>query len=426
MKEKPSVKRTAAQKTPREMSINGNYLFLREACEALGYDDQLFALLSGASREFRVQIPLLRDDGSLKIFYGYRVQHNNALGPYKGGLRFHPSVSMEDTHTLAALMSLKTALVQVPFGGAKGGIDCDPHSLSRRELESLTRAFVEKIHRVIGPNLDIPAPDVGTNFQIMAWFQDEYSKIYGYTPGVVTGKPLLIGGSLGREEATGDGVAIVVKQYASHRAQKLEGKSVVIQGFGNVGIHAAKAFDGLGMRVIAVSDSKGGVFDESGIDIDAVCSHVEAGGRVSAYPDAKVISNDELLKLSCDYLVPAALGDVIDENMARKIKARVVVEGANSPITFAGDKVLIKRGIPVLPDILANAGGVIVSYFEWVQNMQQMPWEKERINEQLTVKLSRASDQVFAVATGKGCCYRQAAYFIATRRMRDAIAMVTI
>ncbi len=411
--------------TPPKQSI-GNSHFLHEACQALGYDEQVFALLAGASREFKVQLPLLCDDGSLKIFYGYRVQHHNALGPYKGGLRFHPSVDMQEAHTLAALMSLKTALVKVPFGGAKGGINCDPRSLSRRELESLTRAFVEKIHRGIGPNLDIPAPDVGTNEQVMAWIQDEYSKIYGYTLGVVTGKPILIGGSQGRTEATGTGVAIVMQQHARHQAQKLEGKTVVIQGFGNVGTHCANAFKRLGMKVIAISDSKGALFDEAGLDLHAICQHREKGKPVSTYPQARQISNQDLLKLPCDFLVPAAMGNVIDGKTAREIKAKVVVEAANSPTTFEGDQVLMERGIPVLPDILANAGGVIVSYFEWVQNMQQMPWEKNQITEQLTTKLSKASDEVFAVATGKQCSYRQAAYLIATQRLRDAVATVTI
>ncbi len=414
------------EKTSKKKPGAGNSHFLHEACQTLGYSDQVFALLAGASREFKVQLPLQRDDGSLEIFYGYRVQHHNALGPYKGGLRYHPSVNMADTHRLAALMSLKTALVKVPFGGAKGGIDCAPRTLSRRELESLTRAFVEKIHRGIGPNLDIPAPDVGTNEQVMAWIQDEYSKIYGYTPGVVTGKPILIGGSEGRIEATGSGVAIVMHAHARHQAENLEGKTVVIQGFGNVGTFAAKAFHGFGMKVIAISDSKGGIHDQSGLDLEAICQHRDAGGRVSTYEGAEKISNEDLLKLPCDYLVPAAMGGVIDEKIAAKIKAAVVVEAANSPTTFAGDKVLAGRGIPVLPDILANAGGVIVSYFEWVQNMQQMPWEKDKITEQLSAKLSKAADHVFAVATGKECSYRQAAYLIATERLRNAVATVTI
>ena len=410
----------------KKLEPHGNSLFLREACETLGYSDQVFELLSGASREFRLQLPLLRDDGSLQIFYGYRVQHHNALGPYKGGLRYHPTVNIDDTRVLAALMSLKTALVKVPFGGAKGGVNCDPHSLSRRELESLTRTFVEKIHRGIGPSLDIPAPDVGTNAQVMAWILDEYSKIYGYTPSVVTGKPVLIGGSEGREEATGTGVAIVMEQYARHHAERLEEKTVVIQGFGNVGLYAAKALHGYGAKIIAISDSKGGVLNESGLDVDALCSHCESGERVSAYSDAQPITNDELLRLPCDYLIPAALGGVIDEVVAREVKAKVIVEAANSPTSFVGNEILIEREITVLPDILVNAGGVIVSYFEWVQNMQQMPWERDQIDAQLTRKLSRASEHVFAVATGKTCSFRQAAYLIATERLRDAVAIITI
>jgi len=410
----------------KNKTLQANSLFLQEACETLGFTGAVFELLSGASREFRVQIPLLRDDGHLQIFYGYRVQHHNALGPYKGGLRFHPSVNMDDTRKLATLMSLKTALVKVPFGGAKGGIDCNPRSLSRRELESLTRAFVEKIHRVIGPNHDIPAPDIGTNAQVMAWILDEYSKIYGYSPGVVTGKPILIGGSEGREAATGEGVAIVVKEHARHHAESLEEKTVVIQGFGNVGLHTAKAMHGYGMKIIAASDSKGGVFDKNGLDVEALCKHHETGEHISAYQDGTAISNEELLKLPCDYLVPAALGGVIDEITAKGISARVVVEAANGPTSFAGDAVLMKRGITVLPDILVNAGGAIVSYFEWVQNMQQMPWERDQIDEQLTRKLTKASEHVFAVATGKECSFRQAAYLIATERLRNAVATITI
>ncbi len=413
-----------SDKTPTKMTM-GNSRFLHEACQALGYSDQVFALLSGASREFKIQLPLLRDDGSLEIFYGYRVQHHNALGPFKGGLRYHPSVNMRDTHTLAALMSLKTALVKVPFGGAKGGIDCDPRKLSHRELESLTRSFIQKIHRGIGPNRDIPAPDVGTNDQIMAWIQNEYSKVYGHSPGVVTGKPLLIGGSEGREEATGNGVAIVMHAHAHHQAESLEGKTVVIQGFGNVGMYAAKAFRDMGMKVLAISDSKSGLYDETGLDIEAICKYRKSGARVSSYEGVEKITNEKLLKLPCDYLVPAAMGGVINETVARELKAGVVVEAANSPITFEGDKVLITRNIPVLPDILANAGGVIVSYFEWVQNMQQMPWEKEKITEELNSKLLKAANHVFAVATGKECSYRRAAYLIATKRLQDAVAITS-
>ncbi len=400
--------------------------FLLEACKALGYSDKEFELLHGASREFRVKLPLRRDDGSIAIFYGFRVQHNNALGPYKGGLRYHPSVTLEETNELASLMSLKTALVKLPFGGAKGGINCDPKSLSQRELQSLTRTFVQKIHRDIGPNLDIPAPDIGTNQQVMAWIVDEYSKIYGHMPGVVTGKPILIGGSQYREAATGQGVAMVVDSYARYHADELKEKSVVIQGFGNVGRYTAKAFVQLGMKVIAVSDSKGGLFAPNGLDIEALCHWQRQGHRISTFPGPASISNAELLSLPCDYLVPAALGGVITHDTAKNIKAKVVVEAANTPTTFEGEQILADRGIPVLPDILVNAGGVIVSYFEWVQNMQHMPWQSKQIEAQLSRKLNLAAKHVFAVATRRKVSYRQAAYRIATKRLRDALATTTL
>ncbi len=417
--DQPSTASTPTSKTRRSQ-------FLHEACQTLGYSDEVYRLLSGASREFKVQLPLLRDDGRLEVYYGYRVQHHNALGPFKGGLRFHPSVTMDEVRVLATLMSLKTALVKIPFGGAKGGINCDPRNLSHRELESLTRALVEKIHRGIGPNLDIPAPDVGTNGQVMAWIQDQYSKIYGYTSGVVTGKPLLIGGSEGREEATGTGVAIVMQEYAHHRGETLDGKTVVLQGCGNVGTYAAQTLAALGMKIIAVSDSKGGIINENGLDTDALCRLRSQKKPVSSLQGGQLINNEALLELPCDFLIPAALGGVIKADNAHKIKARTIVEAANNPVTFEADQILGERKIPVLPDILANAGGVIVSYFEWVQNMQQMPWEKQQIIGRMSKKMATAADHVFMTAQEKQCTYRQAAYLIATKRLRDAVATVTI
>ena len=395
--------------------------------ELLQLDSGLRELLRAPQREYHFTIPIRMDDGSVKVFQGFRVQHNDARGPAKGGIRFHPQETVDTVRALATWMTWKCAVVDIPLGGGKGGVICDPHNLSPREQEALCRGWVRQVARNIGPVNDVPAPDVMTNPQHMVWILDEYEKLAGgHYPGMITGKPVEVGGSLGRTEATGFGVVFTVREALKRMDMDMGEIRASIQGFGNVGTYAAKALLGLGMKVLAVSDSKGGVLDENGLDIDAICCHVDAGGRVSTYGDAKAISNDELLKLHCDYLVPAALGDVIDEDIAEKINAKVVVEAANSPVTFGGDEVLIKRGIPVLPDILANAGGVIVSYFEWVQNMQQMPWEKEQISDQLTAKLSRASDQVFAVATGKSCSFRQAAYLIATERMRDAIAMVTI
>ncbi len=395
--------------------------FLKEAAVALEYDDREFSLLAGLSREVRVAMPLQRDDGSIQTYYGYRVQHHNALGPYKGGLRYHPSVNLNELRWLACLMSLKTALVELPLGGAKGGIDCDPKLLSRRELRSLTRYFVQKLHRNIGPNLDIPAPDVGTDAQVMAWIQDEYSVIYGYTPGVVTGKPTLVGGARGRESATGRGIGIVMQEYAHHRADELLGKTAVIQGFGNVGRHAASDLTDRGVKIIAVSDSSGGIINKAGLDVKRLVKHKDKMGSVLGFDSAEEIDNQALLMLKCNYLVLAALGGAVDETQASRLKAEIVVEGANNPVAYAGDLVLRDRGIVVLPDILASTGGVVVSYFEWVQNIQHMPWSEDDITAGLTVRLTKACDGVFAVATGQNCSLREAAHRIATKRLKDAL-----
>jgi len=405
----------------KKTTIISNAEYLREATKMLGYGEQEFQLLAGLSREIRVELPLQLDDGSIEIFYGYRVQHHNALGPYKGGLRYHPTVNIEELRWLACLMSLKTALVELPLGGAKGGIDCDPKLLSRRELRSLTRYFVQKLHRSIGPNLDIPAPDVGTNAQIMAWIQNEYSTIYGHSPAVVTGKPVIVGGSAVRERATGQGVAIVMNEYARHRANELKGTTAIIQGFGEVGRHCAIDLHNRGVAIVGVSDSRGGVANKKGIDIGALAEHQMKAGSIVGFEGAQPIDREKVLELRCNYLIPAALGGIIDKSLAKKIKADVVVEGANSPTTYDGDVVLRDREIVVLPDILANAGGVVVSYFEWVQNIQQLPWKDETVEEGLSEKLAKACENVFAVAMGQGCSYREAAYQIATKRLKDAL-----
>jgi glutamate dehydrogenase (NAD(P)+) len=407
--------------TVKRNDMHEGIQFLKEAAESLEYDEQEFRLLAGLSREVRVAMPLQRDDGTIETFFGYRVQHHNALGPYKGGLRYHPSVNLEELRWLACLMSLKTALVELPLGGAKGGIDCDPKLLSRRELRSLTRYFVQKLHRNIGPNLDIPAPDVGTNAQVMAWIQDEYSVIYGHTPGVVTGKPTLVGGAAGRESATGRGIGVVMQEYARHRADKLPGKTAVIQGFGNVGIHAALDLKDRGLRIIAVSDSAGGIYNKQGIDVAALAEHKRTTTSVAGFAGAEEIGNEDLLKLPCDFLLLAALGGAVDKTLAAKVRAQVIVEGANSPVLHAGDLVLRDRGITVLPDLLANTGGVIVSYYEWIQNVQHMPWPEERITEGMTLTITKACENVFALATGQNCSFREAAHRIATKRLKDAL-----
>lgn len=407
--------------SPRISIKNTHDAFLLRACHKLGYDDSVYELLLTASREILLELPLRKDDGTIIVYHGYRVQHHNARGPYKGGLRYHPNISMKEIRGLASLMSLKTSLVDIPLGGAKGGINCDPSNLSAAELESLTRKFVSKIHRNIGPNLDIPAPDIGTNAQIMAWIQDEYSKIYGYTPAVVTGKPIVTGGCPGREEATGRGVGIVMQEYAKHRKINLSGKTVVIQGFGNVGSHTAHTLKELEMKIIAVSDRKGGVVKMDGLDIKGIESHQLRAGTVVGAKDTEPINNIDLLELKCDFLVPAAVENVIDKNNADRIQAQVVVEAANSPVTNIADKMLSKRGIILLPDILVNAGGVIVSYFEWVQNLQQFQWPLKLIQNRLLEKLQSTARQVFERADDEKLPYRDIAYQIATQRLKEAI-----
>jgi glutamate dehydrogenase (NAD(P)+) len=393
--------------------------FFETACRSLDFTDTTIELLSLSSREIRAELPLVRDDGSLEVFNGYRVQHHNARGPYKGGLRYSREVGLDEMRGLAALMTLKAALVEIPFGGAKGGIDCDPTLLSSRELEQLTRKFVQKFHRVIGPNLDIPAPDMGTNAQVMAWIHDEYSKIYGYSPAVVTGKPVSVGGSVGREEATGRGLAKVVATIADRQGLAVGDRTVAIQGLGNVGTHAAAALADLGMRIVAVSDRDGGVHREAGFGIEELMASAGRRAPVSALW-GEPISNADLLTLDVDLLVPAAIGGVVTAENADRVRARMVAEGANSPVTARADRILTERGIPVIPDILANAGGVIVSYFEWVQNLQQVAWSRDEVDGKLAERLVTATDAVLEDAELVGVTWRIAAYRIAAARVQAA------
>jgi glutamate dehydrogenase (NAD(P)+) len=393
--------------------------FFEEACTSLGYDPATSELLLLASREIRAELPLRRDDGSISVFNAYRVQHHNARGPYKGGLRYHPDIDLDEARGLACLMTLKTALADIPFGGAKGGIDCDPTTLSQHELEQLTRKFVAKLHRLIGPNLDIPAPDMGTDAQVMAWVQDEYSKIYGYSPAVVTGKPVLTGGSAGREEATGLGVGIVLGSLLAQKGESVDGRTVAIQGFGNVGLHTAATLARLGMRVVAVSDRDGGIHDPTGLAVDELVDTVRRGKPLAAV-DAEPIDNESLLQLDCDVLVPAAIGSVVTTRNAERIRAPLVVEAANSPVTAAADAMLRARGVQVVPDILANAGGVIVSYFEWVQNLQQFYWSLETVHDRLRERLEAATRAVVTEAGLEHTSWRAAAYRIATARVKNA------
>ncbi len=397
--------------------------FDRAAAE-LGLDENLALLLKFPDRELSVELSLIREDGSLRVFRGYRFQHNDARGPFKGGLRFHPQVDTDEVRALASLMTFKTALVDIPFGGAKGGIQIDPSELTPRELEQLTRTFVRAISPVIGPHTDIPAPDVNTNAQIMAWIMDEYSQMHGYSPGVVTGKPISLGGSKGREAATGVGVSIILREAAKYREMTLKGATVAIQGFGNVGSWAAQTLYAYGCKIIAVSDAAGGIFNADGINIHELIEYRNQHGTIHGSRLASVISNDELLSLECDFLIPAALGGVIHKMNADHLNCKVIVEAANGPTTPSADEILQKKKIPVIPDILANAGGVIVSYYEWVQNLQHHYWEADDINHKLEKRLVDSFYEMAALAHSRDdLSYRTAAFMLAISRVSSAVEM---
>ncbi len=402
--------------------------FLQRAFESLQLEDAQRELLLSVFRETTITIPLRPhraddDGGELRTYMGYRVQHNHARGPFKGGLRFHPSVNLGEIRALAQLMTWKTALVDIPFGGAKGGIAIDTTELSQHALETLTKRFVQKMAPVFGVHQDIPAPDVGTNPQVMAWILEEYSKTHGYTPGIVTGKPMELGGSAGRLEATGHGVAYLTDKAATEMSLSIKGAPIVIQGFGNVGFHTAQRLAAMGARVIAVSDSRNGVVCEAGIDIEQAQCHVAETGWLEGLPGTEPVSNAELLEYPCDILIPAAVEATINCDNAEAIQARLVVEAANIPVTHLADATLRDRGITVIPDLLANAGGVLVSYYEWVQNLQEFPWEYDTVMQRLEQRLDRVYDQVRDLAQQGATDLRTAAYELAIGRVNQAMAL---
>jgi glutamate dehydrogenase (NAD(P)+) len=394
--------------------------FLKRAMTMLGLDARYETLLLTPRREVRVELPILMDDGSLGNFIGYRVQHDASRGPYKGGLRYHPNVDLDEVRSLASLMTWKTAVIDVPFGGAKGGIRVDPTKLSEHELERLTRRFVDQIHEFIGERTDIPAPDVNTNAKVMSWFFDQYTLHYGFAPGVVTGKPVGLHGSLGREAATGRGALFAIREVLAAEGKKLQGTRFAVQGFGNVGSWFARLAHAAGAKVVAVSDVKGGVFVGDGIDIPKLVEHRNATGSVVGFPGARPLTNKETLVSDCDVLVPAALGRVIDEKVAREVRAKFVVEGANGPCTLEGSDMLEQRGILALPDIWANAGGVTVSYFEWVQNLQQHRWSEEKVNDELEQHIVVAHKEIREVMARHKCSMRTAAFALAVERVKAA------
>ena len=396
---------------------------LDAANRLLNLPPALLAKVRCSDRELRVELPLAMDDGSERLFIGYRMQHNDARGPFKGGIRYHPQVDEDEVRALASLMTWKTALVDVPFGGAKGGIQVDPKSLSLREKERLTRRFVVGIEPIIGVHVDIPAPDVNTDAQTMAWFFDEYCKRHGHHPGIVTGKPVELGGSPGRNEATGRGVAILAIEAAKLHGIKIDGARVVVQGFGNVGSNAAKFLADAGARIVAIADASGGKHAPGGIDLDAALKLQASVRTIQDLGGCRDITNAELLALECDILIPAALESVLTEANAEQVRARLIVEGANAPTTFAADDIFARRGIPVVPDILANAGGVTVSYFEWVQNLQQYRWSLEEVNSKLESKLIEGFAAVRAAAAKWKTTYRIAAFAVALERVAAAAAL---
>jgi glutamate dehydrogenase/leucine dehydrogenase len=391
--------------------------------DLIGIDAGIREVLKHPKRELTVNFPVRMDDGSYRVYTGHRVQYNMARGPTKGGIRYHPQVTLDEVRALAAWMTWKCAVVNIPYGGAKGGVVCDPKHLSKGELERLTRRYASEIAPIIGPEMDIPAPDVYTDSQTMAWIMDTYSMLKGYSvPGVVTGKPISLGGSEGRGEATGRGCAYVIREAAKDVNLKVKGASVAVQGFGNAGSVAANLlYDEQGAKIVAVSDSKGGIYKADGVNPHTVEEHKAKTGSVVGFPGAKSISNDELLETKCDILVPAALENQITKKNADKIQAKIVAEAANGPTLPEADDILFQKKITVLPDVLANAGGVTVSYFEWAQDIQGYYWALDEVNTRLERVMVKSYNDVHKVGTDRKVHNRTAAYVVAIQRVVDAI-----
>jgi glutamate dehydrogenase (NAD(P)+) len=401
---------------------------LRSVAMMLDLDAGVTELLASPKRELTVRFPVRMDDGSTRVFTGYRVQHNEARGPVKGGLRYSPLVNVDEVRALAMWMTWKCAVVNIPYGGAKGGVTVDPRAISEGELERMTRRYAAEISIIIGPEKDIPAPDVGTDGRIMGWFMDTYSMMHGHSvPGVVTGKPVELGGSFGRVEATGRGVAYITAEACKRQRINLQGATVAVQGFGNVGSVTARLLAQSGARIVAVSDSRGGIYNPNGLNIEDHYARRKEGGLLGDHPNHGVdhddITNEDLLTLPVDILIPAALEGQITDQIASRVRCKMVVEAANGPTTAAGDTVLAERGIYVIPDILANAGGVVVSYFEWVQDLQSFFWEEKEVNQRLERIMVNAFIEVASMADQRIIRLRQAAYVVALKRVVDAMKM---
>lgn len=395
--------------------------YFDEAAERIELADDVAAVLRSSYREVQVQVPVTLGDDKIHVFSGFRVQHNGARGPYKGGVRFHPEVDLDEVRALAMLMTWKTAIVGVPFGGAKGGVNCPASDLKPRELQTIARSFMDKIEKVLGPTRDIPAPDVGTNAQTMAWLMDEYGKLHGHTPAIVTGKPIALEGSYGRESATGRGLVFVLEEFLDRLDMKWDGMTFMVQGFGNVGSWAARILHDRGAKLVAVQQVDGSIRNTDGIDPHALYKHIfDEEQPVAQFDDVEEISDQDFLETECDVFIPAALGAMIHKQNADLLRCRVILEGANSPTTPAADDILTDKGVFIAPDVLANAGGVIVSYFEWVQNLQHFRWDEDEVNQRLEKIIKRGTAEVMEKADADEISPRLAAYQLGIERVVEA------
>jgi glutamate dehydrogenase (NAD(P)+) len=390
------------------------------AADRLKLPDDVRLVFWTPYREVTVQIPVKLSDGKIHVFSGYRIQHNGARGPYKGGVRFHPEVDIDEVRALASLMTWKTAVAGVPFGGAKGGVNCPAHELDRAEVQKITRSFMDKVEKVLGPTRDIPAPDVNTNAQVMAWMMDEYGKLHGHTPAICTGKPIALEGSYGREAATGRGLVYMFREAAPHLGLSPADTTFAIQGFGNVGSWAARIMQQLGAKMVAVSDANGAIRSDEGIDANALSDHVAQDGLITEFEGAEALDADDLVAVPCDVFIPAALGGMIHEGNAARMDCKVILEGANSPTTPAADAILRDKDVYIIPDVMANAGGVVVSYFEWVQNLQHFRWDEREVNDKLGTIMRRAYREVSARSREQGIDLREASYLVGIERVVEA------
>jgi glutamate dehydrogenase (NAD(P)+) len=394
--------------------------YFNHAADRLGLADDVRTVFWEPYREVTVQVPVKLSDGKIHVYSGYRIQHNGARGPYKGGVRFHPEVDIDEVRALASLMTWKTAVAGIPYGGAKGGVNCPANELEKHELQKIARSFLGKIEKVLGPTRDIPAPDVNTNAQVMAWFMDEYGKLHGHTPAICTGKPIALEGSYGREAATGRGCVYMFREAAPHLKLTPAGTTFTVQGFGNVGSWAALIMQQLGCTMVAVSDASGAIRNDEGIDANALEEYVRAGGTLADYDGGEPIEPDDLIAVPCDVFIPAALGGMIHEGNADRAGFRMIVEGANSPTTPAADRILHEKGVYVIPDVMANAGGVVCSYFEWVQNLQHFRWDEREVNDKLGTIMRRAYREVSARAKQESLLLREASYLVGLERVVEA------